>query len=130
MSVLEILCVGGVFGMGGMAAAVYLLAALRDLRAMNRVLEARVLCLSRDLDGVKAASAASLQRAVAVERQTRLVAERVAVAETQSASGGFDQAIAAARRGSDAGKLAVRFGLSRGEAELVARLHGHAQVLN
>jgi hypothetical protein len=112
-----------------MAAAVYLLAALGDLRAMNRVLEARVLCLSGDVDGVKAATADSLRRYVAVERQARLVVERVAAAETHSAGRSFDQAINAARRGSDAGKLAVRFGLSRGEADLVARLHGHAKVL-
>jgi hypothetical protein len=36
----------------------------------------------------------------------------------------FDQAIDSARRGADPVKLTQQFGLSRGEADLVMRLHG------
>jgi len=36
----------------------------------------------------------------------------------------LDQAIDHARRGADARRLTVEFGLSRGEADLVARMHG------
>ena len=36
----------------------------------------------------------------------------------------LEQAIELARRGADADKLAAQFGLSSGEAELVARMHG------
>ena len=39
----------------------------------------------------------------------------------------FDQAIDAARRGADTGKLTQQFGLSRSEADLVARLHGRSK---
>jgi hypothetical protein len=129
MSVIEMFCVAAGLGIGAMAATVYLLSTRRELRAMNLSLETRVNSLCRDLEGLKAVSADMVRRSAFVERQYRLVAERVAVAESHNANRSFDRAIDSARRGAESGKLAARFGLSRGEADLVARLHGHAQIV-
>jgi hypothetical protein len=55
-----------------------------------------------------------------VRREMELVASISARRPTQS----IDQAIDSARRGGDPVKLTQHFGLSRGEADLVMRLHG------
>ena len=52
------------------------------------------------------------------------MADRVDQVELRGAAHSFEQAIDSARRGADSGKLARQFGLSCGEADLVARLHG------
>ncbi len=62
-----------------------------------------------------------------VEHDYSDVADRVDVVESRApvtAAGALDQAIEWAQRGAESGKLAEHFGLSRGEAELVARMHG------
>jgi len=57
------------------------------------------------------------------------VADRVNSVESRTApvSGSLDQAIDWARGGADTERLAQQFGLSSGEAELVARLHGRSK---
>jgi hypothetical protein len=44
--------------------------------------------------------------------------------EARAPAKALDEAVLSARRGADTRQLTQRFGLSRGEAELVARLHG------
>jgi hypothetical protein len=125
MTEAEIRCLVAGLAVVGIATANYWSATMRALRVRQQLLEGRLLSLSGGLEGVTAQVAGVATRAAAVERQTRLAAERLAVSESRNADRSFDQAIDSARRGADAGTLAVRFGLSRGEAELVARLHGN-----
>jgi hypothetical protein len=113
---------------------------LRAVRAQGLVLESRVAALRRDLDRVGAVAAQGCARALNLEQaQVRSLArlqrieqgytkicDRIELAEFRGEGRSFDQAIEFARRGADPGKLAEKFGLSRGEAELVTRLHGRA----
>jgi hypothetical protein len=64
-----------------------------------------------------------------VEHEFSGVAERVDLVESRTAPGSesLDQAIDLARRGADSDRLEQQFGLSAGEADLVARLHGRAK---
>ena len=50
--------------------------------------------------------------------------ERVVLLESRRETGGLDEAICGAQRGARAPQIAERFGLSRGEADLLVRLHG------
>jgi len=61
-----------------------------------------------------------------VEHAFAGVTERVDVFESRASSGSatLDQAIDLARRGAGSERLERQFGLSIGEADLVARLHG------
>ena len=62
-----------------------------------------------------------------VESEFSGVADRVDVVESRAPVSGADSldlAIEWARQGADTDKLSEQFGLSSGEAELVARLHG------
>jgi hypothetical protein len=61
-----------------------------------------------------------------VEDEFTDVAERVDQVELRAApvNGALDRAIALARSGAQPERLEQQFGLSTGEADLVARLHG------
>jgi hypothetical protein len=73
---------------------------------------------------VASISAKSGRRVRRIEQEYSSVAERVDLVELRGTAQSFDQAIDSARRGADPGKLTQQFGLSRGEADLVTRLHG------
>jgi hypothetical protein len=113
----------------GFAATAYTLASLLKFRRANLALGAQLTSMGRELERLNAVNSDAVRRVADLERQGRLVAERLVLAESHTAHRGFEEAIDSARRGAASGKLAVRFGLSRGEADLVARLHGRAQVL-
>ena len=113
----------------GLAATAYALAALAKFRRANLALGAQLISLGRELELLTAANSDAVRRVADLERQGRVVAERMLLAESHNANRSFEEAIDSARRGAASGKLAVRFGLSRGEADLVARLHGRAQVV-
>jgi hypothetical protein len=63
-----------------------------------------------------------------LEAELTALAERMGTLEVRGQSRAFDQAIDSARRGADPGRLTEQFGLSRGEADLVARLHGRKKT--
>jgi phage shock protein A len=115
---------------GGCALGLAVLAVydLRRCQARYESLESTVEALRREVALVASISARTGRRVQRVEHEFSDVAERVDVVESRgpasSVTLSLDQAIECARSGSDADELAEQFGLSSGEAELVARLHG------
>ncbi len=107
-----------------LAAAALAWGAARRARRDARTQESAVLDLRRRLDEVQAMQARAGRRAKRLEQEFVRLAERLGVVESRGDSRPFDQAIDSARRGATSGKLAEQYGLSRGEADLVARLHG------
>jgi len=87
-------------------------------------LEASLPALRRDIERFASISVRTGRQVKRVESDYSDVAERVDLVEARGPSKALDQAIDEARRGADSGRLTLQFGLSRGEAELVARMHG------
>jgi hypothetical protein len=115
----------------GVAAAALVVALLavhtaRQWRAQCESLETSVGALRRELELVASISVRTGRRVQRVEHEFSGVTERVDLVESRAAPGveALDQAIDLARRGAAAARLEQQFGLSSGEADLVARLHG------
>jgi hypothetical protein len=115
---------GAGFGFLGLAAALFTMRALRATRAHCVAVESSLAAVRRELDLVASISMKTGSRLKRIEQEYSGVADRVDLVELRGAVQSFDQAIDSARRGADAGKLTQQFGLSRGEADLVTRLHG------
>ena len=105
---------------------------LRDGRAMRErcdVLDASLAALHVELERVVSLIVHTDHRMQRVEHDYSDVVDRVDVVESRSTAGvppaSVDRAIELARHGADADKLTEQFGLSPGEADLVARLHGN-----
>ncbi len=134
MSTLEVTLGANIAAWSGIAGAAIAVAALltaiaagssmRRWRTRCAALESNVAALRRELDLTASIGARTGRRVQRVEHEYSGLADRVELVESRGATGSFDQAIDAARRGVDPGKLIQQFGLSRSEAELVARLHG------
>jgi hypothetical protein len=105
---------------------------LRRWRSRCESLEASVASLRRELEMVASISVRTGRRVQRVEHEYSDVADRVDLVESRGpaagASGSLDQAIDWARSGVDSDKLTQQFGLSPGEADLVARLHGRKKA--
>ena len=135
---------GTAIGSGALVACWRAARQLRRLREDGAALEARAGALRRELDRVAAAGAKAqsqaesqdrllrqahaqtLARLQRVERENAKIADRMSLVEFRGDGRSIDQAIDFARRGADPDKLAAKFGLSRGEADLVTKLHGRA----
>jgi hypothetical protein len=120
------------------------LAAAGSLIALLTAAASRRRCvrLERRLASTEAALAAVRAEAVAAagiggrvgERLRRLdqltgqLADRLGQIEVRGDGRPYDHAIALVRHGADADRLVSHFGLSRGEADLVARVHGHRKA--
>jgi hypothetical protein len=115
---------GAVLGLAGLIAALSAMRAVRAARARCLAVESSVAALRLELEQVASMGMKTGQRLQRIEREYSGVAERVGQVEVRGASPSFDRAIDSARRGADTSKLAQQFGLSLGEADLVARLHG------
>jgi Protein of unknown function (DUF2802) len=122
-------------GIAGASLAVCALAvALAAMQAMRRwrtrceSLESSFAALRKEFEMVASISARTGRRVQRVEHEYSDVVDRVDLVESRGAavsgSGSLDQAIDWARNGADPDKLTEQFGLSGGEADLVARLHG------
>lgn len=113
---------------GALATALAALHGVRTWRTRYESLETSFAGLRRELEMVASISARTGRRVQRVEHEYSDVADRVDMVESRgpaaSGAGALDQAIEWARRGADSDKLAEQFGLSSGEADLVARLHG------
>ncbi len=120
--VLELM--GAVLGLAGLIAALSAMRAVRGSRARCLAVESSVAALRAELEQVASIGMKTGQRLQRIEREYSGVAERVGQVEVRGAAPSFDRAIDSARRGADTSKLAQQFGLSLGEADLVARLHG------
>jgi Protein of unknown function (DUF2802) len=108
-----------------LATALVAFATVRRLRAQCASLEANLAALGREIGMAASINARTGSRVKRMEQQYSDVADRVELIESRGPHGSFDGAIDSARRGADPGKLTQQFGLSRSEAELLARLHGH-----
>jgi hypothetical protein len=115
---------GAVLGLAGLISSLCAIRAVRDWRARCLIVESSLSAVRRELALVGSISLKTGHRLKRVEHEYSGVAERVDQVELRGGSQSFDQAIDSARRGADPGKLTQQFGLSRGEADLVARLHG------
>jgi hypothetical protein len=60
-----------------------------------------------------------------LDQVTAQMGERLGQLELRGEGRPYDQAIALVRRGADADRLMANYGLSRGEADLVALVHGN-----
>ena len=118
---------GAVLGLSGLIAALCTIRAVRGWRARCLILESSLSAVRRELELVSSVSMKTGRRLQRVEHEYSGVAERVDQVELRGGAS-FDQAIDSARRGADTSKLTQQFGLSRGEADLVARLHGRKKI--
>ena len=120
---------GATLAVCAMIAALMAMQAVRRGSAQRESLESSIAALRRELELVASISVRTGRRVQRVEHEFSGVAERVDVVESRTATGSesLDQAIALARRGADSDRLEQQFGLSSGEADLVARLHGRAK---
>jgi hypothetical protein len=114
----------GVFALAALGMAARVVIGLAGLRARNRELEDSVRALRRELSGVALGLARSGERQQRLERDGARLTARVLGVEARAEAPAFDRAIASARNGAESDRLAHEFGLSRGEADLIARLHG------
>jgi hypothetical protein len=112
------------FGLCGFAMAAAAMGTIRRWRARCVSVESSLEAMRRELELMASISLKTGRRVKRIEQEYSGVADRVEWVELRGSAQSFDQAISHARRGADPGKLARQFGLSRGEADLVARLHG------
>jgi Protein of unknown function (DUF2802) len=96
----------------------------RRWQARCQSIEHSLAAVRRELELVASISVKTGRRVKRIEQQCSGVADRVDVVEARGPAQLFDEAISSARRGADPVKLSQQFGLSRGEADLVTRLHG------
>jgi hypothetical protein len=115
---------GAALGLCGMVSALFTIRAVRGWRTRCVSVESRLAALHRELELVASISVKTGHRVTRVEQKYSGVCDRIDQVELRGAAPSFDQAIDYARRGAEPGKLAQQFGLSRGEADLVTRLHG------
>ncbi len=136
---------GTAIGLGALAAGWRAARQLRGLREDGVALESRAGALRRELDRVMAAAAKAQSQADAqakqqqeahahtfarlqrVEQEYAKITDRMNLVEFRGEVRGIDQAIDFARRGAEPAKLTAKFGLSRGEADLVTKLHGRVK---
>jgi len=127
MNIEMIACIAGAaLGVAGLLAALGAHRAIRGWRARCLGVEASVAGIRRELELMASISMKTGRRVKRIEHEYSGVADRVDQVELRGAAQSFDLAIDSARRGADAGLLTQRFGLSSGEADLVARLHGRS----
>ena len=112
--------------------ALIALQVVRNWRARYESLESTVAGMRRELELVASISARTGRRVQRVEHDYSGVAERVDLVETRATTAtgtgaALDQAIDWARRGANSERIALQFGLSSAEADLVLRLHGRTQ---
>jgi hypothetical protein len=108
-------------------AVVALLVLTRSLahwRERCLALESSVPALRREVELIASISVKTGRQVERIETGYCDVAKRVGLVESRGPAKSLGEAIDSARRGAEPAKLTRRFGLSRGEAELVARLHG------
>jgi hypothetical protein len=96
----------------------------RQLRRRQAGLEADLLRLKREVEAATGISVRVGERLRKAEAQAKAAGERLGQLELRGEGRPYDQAIDLARRGAGVDNLIRNFGLSRGEADLVALLHG------
>jgi Protein of unknown function (DUF2802) len=108
--------------------AVLVTASNRRLTMRCVEVESSLAAMRRELELLASISLKTGRRVKHIGQEHAGVADRVALVELRGSVQSFDQAIDSARRGTDPGRLTQQFGLSRGEADLVTRLHGRKKT--
>ncbi len=119
---------GAALGFFGLVAALITMRAVSRCRRRCSAVESDLAAVRRELELVASISVKAGRRVQRVEQDYSGVADRIDQVELRGNMNAFDQAIEFARRGADPDKLAQQFGLSRGEADLVMRLHGRKKI--
>jgi hypothetical protein len=114
----------GILGLICLAALVRLNRTVAHWRERCAYLEASLPALQREIERFASISVRTGHQVKRIESHYSDVAERVDLVEARGPGKSLDRAIDHARRGADTRRLTAQFGLSRGEAELVARMHG------
>ncbi|MGA9025744.1 MAG: DUF2802 domain-containing protein [Steroidobacteraceae bacterium] len=121
-TVLEMVCI--VLALLGVAIGAVAWQASRRLRTRCGALESSLAAMRHELELAAAISVRAGRSVKRLEQEHASVADRLGLLELRCEARPYDQAIDSARRGADPLKLTAQFGLSRGEADLVSRLHG------
>jgi hypothetical protein len=108
-----------------LAAVISMYRAVLHWRERCVSLEAVVPGLQREIERFASISVRTGRQVKRIESEYSDVAERVDLVEARGPAKALNEAVDSARRGADVPRLTQLFGLSRGEAELVARLHGN-----
>jgi Protein of unknown function (DUF2802) len=135
MFTMNLVSINAILGISGLLLALCaVLAAFVTSRSNRRLatrcveVESSLAAMRRELELLASISLKTGRRVKRFEQEHAGVADRVALVELRGSAQSFDQAIDSARRGTDSGRLTQQFGLSRGEADLVARLHGRKKT--
>jgi hypothetical protein len=129
MSINIILGIAGVLlGLSAMLAVFIASLSNRRLRLRCESVESSLAAMSRELELLASISMKTGRRVKLIGNEHAGIADRVDLIELRGSAQSFDQAIDSARRGTDPGRLSEQFGLSRGEADLVTRLHGRKKT--
>ena len=127
VSGLDVMLTGAcaLLAVAGAAATGVVLVSLSRCRARIVSLESRLAALRGECEPALSEGARAGAR---IEQELTAVGERMDALERRGETRVFDQAIDSARRGAEPERLTEQFGLSRGEADLVARLHGRKKT--
>jgi hypothetical protein len=104
-----------------------LLRETRRWRARIAALEAQLPAQRRELELIASVIAHTGRQLKRMDGNHAELSKRVELTQERAPAKSLGGAIGSARHGADAEKLSRQFGLSRGEAELVTRLHGQKQ---
>lgn len=96
---------------------------VRKLRRTQRETERILVFLDRQAETALAMTARAGRRLKHLEKKFAWVTERIGQLEVRNEGRSYDEAITLARRGANPDRLMTNFGLSRGEADLVALMH-------
>ncbi|MBI5462837.1 MAG: DUF2802 domain-containing protein [Gammaproteobacteria bacterium] len=108
---------------------IYQLVVIRRLRAQLRSREDQTLRQRDDFAAMCKASVGAGDHLVRLEQQVRRLTERQDQIEMRSSGDRpYTQAIQMVQHGADVTELIANCGLTRGEAELIAMLHGVAKA--
>lgn len=114
----------GISALAGLLVLVLEWRATRRLKRERRELEETLAGLKKEIHGAVEMGVKASRRARKAEHHLKQLSDRLALLEARGEGRDYERAISLVRKGADAGKLVSNFGMSRGEAELVARLHG------
>lgn len=124
---LQIGLLSGALAVAGIFLAGSVWRSQRGLRTSLAAQETLIAVLRKELDAANAAHMSTVGRLKKLEKDFVDLFDRLGRIELRPDAQSFDRAIDSARRGAEPEKLAEEFGLSEGEAELLARLHGLAR---
>lgn len=104
------------------------LASVRRARRELAAATGQLATLRRDVEAATAVAVRAGERLRKIEHATHQMGDRLGQLELRGEGRPYDQAIALVQRGADADRLVRNFGLSRGEADLVALVHGRRKA--